>query len=284
MDPPPDFTTGAVAAAESLWRECPWGLLSQDPRGGGAPDRVAEAGLERAETTQGLEQQSRPWTSSRHRPPYTYGCRRCSRWIPPRTSRPALSPPPRSLWRECPLGASQPETPRGSEAPDRVAEQVLKGGDDPRPRTAVEALDQLRHRLPTPTGVGGVAPDGSRLGLHDRRCRRRRGVSGENAPWGLLSQRLLAAVRAPDRVAGRAGLERRRRPKASNNSRGLGPAPPSPPTPTGVGGVAPDGSRLGLRPALSPPPRSLWRECPLGASQPETPRGVGRRIVWPSGS
>ena len=114
---------------------------------------------------------------------------------------------------------------------------------------------------PTPTGVGGVAPDGSRLGLHDRRCRRRRGVSGENAPWGLLSQRLLAAVGRrivwPRRV-------RRRRPKASNNSRGLGPAPPSPPTPTGVGGVTPDGSRLGLHDRRCRRRRESLERMPLG--------------------
>ena len=39
-----------------------------------------------------------------------------------------------------PFGASQPETPRGGGAPDRVAEAGLEGGDDPRPRTTVEAL------------------------------------------------------------------------------------------------------------------------------------------------
>ena len=110
----------------------------ETPRGGGAPDRVAEAGLEggddpRPRTT--VEALTGSAIAS-----YTYGCRRrCSRWILPGFTTEKAMPPPRSLWRECPLGASQPET-RGGGAPDRVAEAGLEGGDDPRPRTTVEAL------------------------------------------------------------------------------------------------------------------------------------------------
>ena len=45
MDPAWIFTTGAVAAAEESLERMPLGASQPEtPRGGGAPDRVAEAG------------------------------------------------------------------------------------------------------------------------------------------------------------------------------------------------------------------------------------------------